>query len=74
MISSALAIAAIPAVSASHVRLGTVSAMSTDAGGFTFGTTDLDDANSTVSITSAVVYSRPYHWICVKNAGTWVTD
>ncbi len=72
--SSALAIAAIPAVSASHTRLGVVSAMSTDVGGFTFGTTELDDANSTVSIISASVYSRPYHWICLKNAGTWATD
>lgn len=73
--SSALAIAAIPAVAADHVRIGVVSAMSTDAGGFTFGTTEFDAENSTVSFISAAAdYAKPYHWICAKQAGTWVTD
>lgn len=49
--TAALAIAAIPAVAASHVRLGTVTAIKTD-GAFTFGTTALNAANSTVAYTS----------------------
>lgn len=50
--SAALALAGIPAVSANHARVGTVSAIKTD-GAFTFNTTDLDVANSTVVYTDA---------------------
>jgi hypothetical protein len=46
--SSALAIAGLPAVQASHVRIGTVTAMKSD-GAFDPGTTDLDAANTTIA-------------------------
>ena len=49
--TAALAIADIPAVAASHVRLGTVTVVKTD-GIFTFGTTSLADAAATVVYTS----------------------
>lgn len=49
--SAALAIADIAAVAADHVRMGTVTAIKTD-GAFTFGTTALNAANSTVAYTS----------------------
>jgi len=52
--SAALAIAGIPAVAADHVRMGTVTAIST-SGAFTFGTTLLDAANTTVVYTDAEV-------------------
>ncbi len=48
--SAALAIAGIAAVSQSKVRMGTVTVMKSD-GTFTFGTTALDDASSTVAYT-----------------------
>ncbi len=44
--SAALAVAGIPAVSADHVSMGTVSVSKSD-GAFVPGTTDLDDANTT---------------------------
>lgn len=50
--SAALAIAGIPAVAADKVRMGTVTAIKTD-GAFTFGTTALNAANSTVAYTDA---------------------
>lgn len=52
--SAALAIAGIPAAAAGHTRMGTVTATKSD-GAFTFGTTDLDAANSTVVYTDATV-------------------
>ena len=48
--SAALAIAGIPAAATAHARLGTVTATKSD-GAFTFGTTDLDAANTTVAYT-----------------------
>ncbi len=42
-----MAIAALPAAASDHARLGTVTATKSD-GAFTFGTTDLDAANTTV--------------------------
>lgn len=48
--SAALAIAGIAAVAADHVRMGTVTATKSD-GAFTFGTTNLDAANTTVAYT-----------------------
>lgn len=50
--SAALAVAALPAVAASHVRMGWVTATKSD-GTFTFGTTALNAANSTVAYTNA---------------------
>ena len=50
--SAALSIAGIPAVAADKVRMGTVTAIKTD-GAFTFGTTALNAANSTVAYTDA---------------------
>lgn len=52
--SAALAIAGIPAAAAGHARVGTVTATKSD-GAFTFGTTDLDAANTTVVYTDATV-------------------
>ncbi len=52
--SALLAIAGIPAVGAGHVRMGTITAMRT-VGAFTFGTTALDDADSTVAYTDATL-------------------
>ena len=48
--SAALAIAGIPAAAADHARVGTVTATKSD-GAFTFGTTALNAANSTVAYT-----------------------
>ena len=53
--SAALAIAGIAAVAADHVRMGTITATKSD-GAFTFGTTLLDAANSTVVYTDAAVF------------------
>ncbi len=50
--SAALAAAALPAVAASHVRMGYVTAMKSDEA-FTFGTTSLAAANTTVAYTSS---------------------
>lgn len=52
--TAALAIAGIPAVAASHVRMGTVTAMKSD-GAFTFGATALNAVNSTVAYTQATL-------------------
>ncbi len=52
--SAALAIAGIPAAGAGHARMGTVTAMKSD-GAFTFGTTALNAANTTVAYTSTAV-------------------
>lgn len=49
-----LAIAGIPAVAASHVRMGTVTAKDTGEA-FTFGTVALDHAGSTVAYTDGAV-------------------
>ncbi len=50
--TAALAIAGVPAAAASHARLGYVTA-SGSAAAFTFGTTLLDAANTTVAYTDA---------------------
>lgn len=50
--SAALAAAGLPAVGAGHVRMGYVTASKSD-GAFTFGTTNLDAANTTVAYTSS---------------------
>jgi hypothetical protein len=53
--SAALAIAGIAAAAADHVRMGTVTATKSD-GAFTFGTTALDAANTTVAYTSTPIF------------------
>ena len=50
--SAALALAGIAAASSNHARIGTVSVIKSD-GDFTFNTSDLDVANSTVVYTDA---------------------
>lgn len=50
--SAALAVAALPAAAAGHARVGWVTATKSD-GAFTFGTTNLDAANTTVAFTDA---------------------
>jgi hypothetical protein len=50
--SAALAVAALPAAAAGHARVGWVTATKSD-GTFTFGTTDLGAANTTVAYTDA---------------------
>lgn len=49
--SAALAIMGLPAVAADHVRIGYITAIKTD-GAFTFGTTQLDAANTTIVYTA----------------------
>jgi len=53
-VTAALAIAGLAAVQASHVRMGTLTAMKSD-GAFTFGTTALNAANTTVAYTQATL-------------------
>jgi hypothetical protein len=72
--SAALAIEGIPAVEAAHTRLGTVTAMSTEAGGFVFGTTALNAANTTVAYTDAAIYTPSFGWVCITGKGTWTTN
>lgn len=50
--SAALAVAGLPAVQANHARAGWVTASKSD-GAFTFGTTNLNAANTTVAFTDA---------------------
>ncbi len=55
--TAALALAGIPAASSNHARIGTVSAIKSD-GAFTFNTSDLDVANSTVVYTDATTLAN----------------
>jgi hypothetical protein len=71
--SAVLAVAGLPAVAASHVRMGYVTAMKSD-GAFTFATTDLDAANTTVAYTSTAAYTAVYNWVCTTGAGTVTTN
>ncbi len=57
--SAVLAIAGIAAVGAGHIRIGTVTAMRT-VGAFTFGTTALDDADSTVAYIDTALVAANY--------------
>ena len=50
--SAVLAVAGLPAAAAAHARVGWVTATKSD-GNFTFGTTDLNAANTTVAYTDA---------------------
>lgn len=71
--SAALAIAGLPAVEAAHTRLGTVTVVKSD-GDFTFGTTALSDANTTVAYTSTAAYTRPVWLHCTTLSGTATTN
>jgi len=71
--SAVLAVAGLPAVAAAHTRMGNVTASKSD-GTFTFGTTALDAASTTVAYTSSTAYTKPYNWMCNSSVGTWVTD
>ena len=68
--SAALAYADLPAVAASHVRIGYVTAMSTDVGGFVWATTLFDDAAVTEAYTSTEAYTAVYNYIVTTGAGT----
>lgn len=72
--SAALAIADLPAAAAGHVRMGYVTAMNTDAGGFVWATTEFDAATVTEAYTSTTAYTKPYVWSCHTITGTWGTD
>lgn len=69
-----LAVAGLPVVAASHTRMGYVTAMSTEAGGFVFGTTSLAAANTTVAYTSTTAYTKPYYWNCFSISGAVTTN
>lgn len=69
-----LAVADLPAAAAGHARMGYVTAMSTDAGGFVWGTTEFDAAVVTEAYTSTAAYTKPYAWVCNTITGTWATD
>lgn len=68
--SAVLAYEDLPAVAASHVRIGYVTAMSTDAGGFIWATTLFDDAAVTEAYTSTAAYTPALNWIVTTGAGT----
>jgi|GEM_PF-5314945 hypothetical protein len=71
--SAVLAVAGLPAVEAAHVRIGYVTAMCS-TGNFTFGTTDLDAADTTVAYTSTAAYTPGYNWVVKTGAGTVTTS
>ena len=71
--TAALAVAGLAAAEAAHLRMGYVTASMANAE-FTFGTTALNAANSTVTFTSTAPYTRPYNWIATGIIGAWVTD
>lgn len=72
--SAALAVADLPAVAASHVRMGYVTAMNSAEGGFVWATTEFDAATVTEDYTSSTAYTKPYVWIATPIKGTWATD
>lgn len=55
--SAALAVAGLPAIQAAHARVGWVTATKSD-GAFTFGTTNLNAANTTVAYTDAATLAN----------------
>lgn len=67
--TAALAYADLPAVAASHVRIGYVTAMSTAVGGFVWATTLFDDAAVTEAYISTAAYTAVYNWIVTASAG-----
>jgi hypothetical protein len=71
--SAVLAVAGLAAVETAHTRMGHVTATKSD-GDFTFGTTALSAANTTVAYTSSTAYTKPYVWIATSIKGTWATD
>ncbi len=71
---AATAVAALPAVAASHVRMGTVTAMRTNAAGFVWGTTGFNDAETTEAYLNNVVSTYGYNWNCKSGKTAWATD
>lgn len=71
--TAALAVAGLAAAAPAHTRMGYVTAKNADDA-FTFGTTALNAANTTVTFTSTAPYTRPYNWIATGIIGEWVTD
>jgi hypothetical protein len=72
--SAALAIAALPAVAAAHVRMGNVTAMRTNAAGFVWGTTGFNDAETTEAYVNTAVHTYGYRWNCKSGKTAWSTD
>lgn len=72
--SAVEAAADLPASAASHARIGYVTAMRSNVAGFVWGTTGLDDAETTEAFTSSTAYTPPYGWICTSDQGTWTTN
>lgn len=72
--SAALAYADLPDVAANHVRIGYVTAMSSDAGGFVWATTLFDDAAVTEAYTSTAAYTAIYNWIVTTGSGSVTTN
>lgn len=67
--TAALAVAGLPAVASGHVRIGYVTAKKSD-GDFTFGTTSLAAANTTVAYTANPAYTPTYTWVAQGGRGT----
>jgi hypothetical protein len=62
------------APTAAHTKIGYVTVIRTNAAGFVWGTTVLNDAETTAAFYSTAAYTKPYNWICNKVIGTWVTN
>lgn len=71
--TAALAVAGLAAPASAHTRMGYVTAKNADDA-FTFGTTPLNTANTTVAYTSASPYTKPYNWFATGIIGTWESD
>lgn len=70
--SAALAAAGLPAVQASHQRMGYVTAMKSD-GAFTFGTTSLAAANTTVAYTNSTGCQAPVSMMTIGGTSGFAT-
>ncbi len=62
------------AVTAAHVKIGTVTAMRTNVAGFVWGTTGFDDADTTETFHSQAVHTFGYGWNCKSGKTPWTTD
>ncbi len=62
------------AVTAAHVKIGTVTAMRTNVLGFIWGTTGFDDAETTETFHSQAVHTFGYGWNCQSGKTAWTTD
>ncbi len=59
---------------ASHTKIGHVTAMRTNILGFVWATTVFNDAETTANFYSTAVYTKPHAWIATTIKGTWATD